>query len=264
MTISDVIGLIKEALQNRHLFVVLDRDGTLTPIVEDPARSRIDQSTLNSIFALADSATADVAILSARGCVGLKNDFGEDRLILAGNYGIEIFRRDNIDFVHPTARHAEPRLIELKKELSDLTNSNVKAILEDHIYSLCLHWHTTPPEHLKKVHKRFTELKEKYLHLDFKAMPTSYEVQPPIDWDKSFGIEQLQMETGYSPDEVLYLYAGDTDSDEPAFRWVNLRGGISIRVGQSPATHARFRLSSPGEVTQLLAEIVRLISNPDS
>jgi trehalose 6-phosphate phosphatase len=261
MNVTDVIGLINELLQGRHLFVVLDRDGTLTPIVQDPDQSRIDESILDSIFALADFPTVDVAILSARGCIGLKNDFGDDRLILAGNYGIEIFRADDIDFVHPTAHHAEPRLQEVKAALIDLTGADTNAMLEDHIYSLCLHWHLTPEDHLDKVHDRIASLKKKYCHLDFKDMPTSYEVQPPIDWDKSFGIEQLQLITGYSPDESLYLYAGDTDSDEPAFRWVNLHGGITVRVGETEKTHARFRLSSPDQVGQLLSQLITLIRN---
>ena len=53
--------------------------------------------------------------------------------------------------------------------------------------------------------------------------------------------------------KALVFFFGDDLSDEPAFRYV--RSGISVLVGKTRRTHARFRVRSPDEVAVALNKI---------
>ncbi len=259
MEIKKILDRLRSALGRKALFLVLDRDGTLTAIVSRPEHSKIPDRVTTAILALANLPGVAVAILSARGCTALMNDFAGDSIILGGNYGLEVYLPRDHHFVHPVALHTEPVICQLKEELTDLVTSQTQCILEDHVYSLCLHWHLTPASLRAAVHEKIRDLKQRFTTVYFQSMPTSYEIHPPYDWDKSYGMEQIQMLTGFNPGSHLYLYIGDTTSDEPAFRWVNTRGGISVRVGRLDQSNAAFQLATPGQVGELLGRLYSLI-----
>ena len=54
---------------------------------------------------------------------------------------------------------------------------------------------------------------------------------------------------------AMPVYIGDDRMDEPAFAALNC--GITVRVGRSCRTHARYRLSSVEQVRQFLEKIRR-------
>ena len=57
------------------------------------------------------------------------------------------------------------------------------------------------------------------------------------------------------PESTLPIYAGDDIADESAFQ--ALHRGITVRVGKSMRTRARFRLRNPEEVLLFLKELER-------
>jgi len=56
------------------------------------------------------------------------------------------------------------------------------------------------------------------------------------------------------------LFAGDDLSDEACFAAVNRMGGISIHIGNNPATRAQARLPTPASLRDWLAAIPRLVA----
>jgi trehalose-6-phosphatase len=162
-------------------------------------------------------------------------------------------------WIQPNAVMSRTLLLEVKSELEKSLSEQTQVILEDHQLILCLHWHLTPLEDREKVHSCIKILKEKYSGLLFKTLPTSYEVWPSLQWDKSNGLIQMAVLTGLDLDKVLILYIGDSDSDEPAFKWVNKQQGITVRVGLSSQSSAQFKINSQKEVEDILKMLITRI-----
>lgn len=255
---KSLIKKIKPALARDSWLVALDRDGTLVPIVEDPAEARVPDSVRHTAMDLAAEPGVWVAVVSARGLPGLMADFDPSRIILAGSYGLEISFPDGARFVHPVASKAVPYLKAVKQEIQRLLPAETGVILEDHGVSLCLHWHRVPPGKRPLVHDVASRLQQAFPEVWFKSMPTSYEVQPPVKWDKAQALSEIEARLGMDSTNTAYVYAGDSESDEVVFQWVNGRGGVSIRVGAPASSDAFIRLPAPADLEVLVRDLLAL------
>jgi trehalose-6-phosphatase len=103
-------------------------------------------------------------------------------------------------------------------------------------------------------------LKDKHPELFYKILPTSYEVWPPLEWDKSNGLEQIFLANKWDLNDALVLYMGDSDSDEPAFNWTNKHKGISIRISPDKVkSQAQFRIAGPKDVQEIVELLIAKI-----
>jgi trehalose-6-phosphatase len=221
-----------------HMFIALDRDGTLVPYTARPDEAIMPESTRQIIADLAGLPGVSVAIVSARGVRRLQEDLLDSRVILAGNYGLEIRFADGSEEINPQAKAAAPLLSKVRQRLSEQLKGVSNTILEDDIYSLCLHWHLVPP-------------------IAMITLPTSYEFMPNITWNKGHAMARIASQLSLAPGACLNVYIGDTETDEPAIIWVNCNGGISIRVGSNIATNAQYILANTGNVANFLKEVVK-------
>ena len=253
---SSLIQQLAPILERETWLLALDRDGTLVPIVDDPAEAVIQDSARTTVLALAEEPGVHVALVSARGLAGLREDLDPGRVILAGSYGLEISFANGQKFIEPTASRAVPRIRELRQALSNLLAEETRVIVEDHTVSLCIHWHNVSEDQRPLVHAAVAKLQPAYPDLYFKLMPTSYEIQPEVSWDKGCALAEIEKTLALESEKTAYVYAGDFHTDEPAFRWVNSRGGASIKVGVSGSTAARSHLATPAHLWHLLEELV--------
>ncbi len=254
-----------ESLRSKKLFVGLDRDGTLVPLHEDPAKALVSPALRELICKCAGLPETVLCVLSARSIDQLRIDFGSsDKMILAGNYGMEISFPQGEGYVHPLARSSKGLLAEAGKELQQELGKTLPVVLEDHGLSICLHWHLVPEASRNYVHQTVELLKGKYTEIYFKTLPTSYELLPTNDWNKGRALEQISITLNnsnrLSDSESIYLYAGDSHADEPAFSFVNMRKGLSIRVGGRGETEAALELKSESEMIEFISEIIDLRS----
>jgi trehalose 6-phosphate phosphatase len=256
--VNTLINKIKPALARATWFIALDRDGTLVPIVDEPARAIVTDAVRRVVTDLAAEPGVRVAVVSARGTRRLAADFDPGRVVLAGSYGLEILFPGGAKFVHPAASAAVPQLGAVKQEIQRLLPYETGVILEDHGVSLCLHWHCVEPDRQALVHDIASRLKQAFPEVWFKTMPTSYEVQPPVEWDKGRALDEIESRLGMDSTSTAYVYAGDSDSDEVAFQWVNARGGVSIRVGAPLPTNASLQLDEPADLEELLRDLLSL------
>jgi len=259
MSLDSLINRIRMQLKKRALFAIFDRDGTLVPYNPIPEKAIFAQSVKNLLLDLAGCPRTLVGILSARDLRQLVRDFAQQELILAGNYGMEInFPNREQNFVNKIAISSRPLLDAAKKMIIENLPSETRTILEDHQLTLCLHWHLTPDQHLKKVQDLISELKHSLPELFVHSLPTSYEIWPAIKWDKACGLSEIERILRIDWQHWLPLYAGDSPSDEPAFKWVNDRQGISLHVGRQNESIAEYQIESPAQMTEFLAELVKL------
>ncbi len=256
MSVKAIINKIAESVKDSHLLAIFDRDGTLVPINSDPNAAILDSGVLKLLLTLDSLPNIKVAILSARDLEELSHDFENNDLILGGNYGMELRVPNRELWKEPNALRARGILLKVKSELQKRLPEETQVILEDHQLTLCLHWHLVPLAHRDKVHGSMALLKKKYAQLVFKTLPTSYEIWPAVEWDKSFGLIQMTAMLETNLNKCLLLYFGDSDSDEPAFAWVNSHGGITVRVGKNEASMAQFDVGSTEEVKEILKLLI--------
>src|SRR5215213_3997623 len=96
-----------------HLLIGLDFDGTLTPIVGNPADALLAPAIRTVLAELASRPDTTVAIVSGRALADIQTRVNLDSLIYAGNHGLEI--------QGPRLRFREPSAILLSTLLSNIS-----------------------------------------------------------------------------------------------------------------------------------------------
>ena len=91
---SDLVRLLAWAEESLagpgSILLMTDYDGTLTPIVDDPADAILAEQTREDLARLARSPRARVAVISGRGIEDLRARVALDDVIYAGCHGLEI------------------------------------------------------------------------------------------------------------------------------------------------------------------------------
>jgi trehalose-6-phosphatase len=89
--------------------VFLDYDGTLTPLVTDPAAARLSPVTRQVLAALLHHPRYQVAIVSGRTLRDLQARVADLTLYLAGHHGLEI-AGPGLAYCHPEALRLQPQV----------------------------------------------------------------------------------------------------------------------------------------------------------
>ncbi|MBS2008704.1 MAG: trehalose-phosphatase [Cyanobacteria bacterium SZAS TMP-1] len=253
-SVDELISL----LASRQVFLFLDRDGTLVPITDNPKDALLPSATVGLLNELSVRISKRISIVSARGLATLAMDLNPADFILAGNYGLEISFPSGQTFLHPAAQEARAVLLDIRSDLEKIAAHDPRLLMDDHQYSFCLHYHRVPPAEQASVHLIIKELERKYRSLQFKTLPTSYEIGPSIEWSKAHALEKIIEHCSPATSDVLYLAFGDSPADEPMFKWVNDRGGMSFKVGEENSSHALGSFGSPSAVISFLQQILPL------
>jgi trehalose-phosphatase len=245
----------------RHVLLLCDYDGTLTPIVERPELADLSEKTSQLLQALARQSRFTVSIISGRALADLRQRVGISDIIYAGNHGLEI-EGPGIGLVNPLAEEMRPvfRLINqvLNKALAPIKGVHV----EDKGLTVSVHYRMVEEGKSEEVRNIFEKVIATARSLG-KVRITSgkkvYEVRPAVDWDKGEAIALLIDRYGRTKTkkELLPIFLGDDSTDEDGFRVIEKHGGISVFVGEKANdSAARYYLKSPAEVEQFLERLV--------
>jgi trehalose 6-phosphate phosphatase len=230
-----------------------DLDGTLAPIVPDPAAIVIPAAVCQSLIHL--NKIAAVAIITGRSRSDALAHLGFTPRFLVGNHGAEGL---------PGKETSEEDFILLcqgwKKQLQLLlpTMASNGILLEAKGETLSLHYrqaldplnaqalilgaiaHLTPPP--RRVSGKFVE-----------------NLVPQGAADKGMALEML-MEHLACPRAI---FVGDDVTDEDVFRRKN-PAVLGIRVRENPESSARYYLKGQGEIVSLLQEIMIFFDETES
>jgi len=192
--------------------VALDFDGTLSPIVVDPAAAFAHEDAPAALARLA-RVVGTVAIVTGRPvaeAVRLGGLGDVDGVVVLGHYGMERYERGRVD--SPAARDD---VESLRPRLAELARDGVR--LEDKGHSLALHTRGAP-----NPQGRLEDLREPVAALaaevGLEVVPGRFvlEVRPP-GVDKGGALRSLVQERG----AAAVLFAGDDLGDLPAVRTVH-------------------------------------------
>jgi len=238
------------------LLIGLDRDGTLVPYADKPEEAVMPPFASWVLRQLADLPDVHVAIISARGTNHLRRDVGASKVILAGNYGLEVRYPGAAASVHPMALRAVPELQSIKAKLTQLVNEIPTLSLEDHGYSLNISYINIPENRREGIHNKIRSLTFDPTVVTMRPQPTNYEFFPNVQWDKSMALSKIESALSLKPSMYFPIFMGDTAADEPALAWANVRGGLSILVAKGNITsNARLVLGNPEEAASFLDSV---------
>ncbi|MDI6727865.1 MAG: bifunctional alpha,alpha-trehalose-phosphate synthase (UDP-forming)/trehalose-phosphatase [Thermodesulfovibrionales bacterium] len=240
----DNFGEIKKRVFNKDIFLSLDYDGTLTPIVEAPDKAVISDEMRSLIIKLKEH--IPVAVISGRALQNVKDRVGIEDIIYAGNHGAEIW--DGKKAIISQGSEENRRLLEevlekLKKETSYING----VLIEDKGITASLHFRNVNVRQVGDIFRIFDKIAKEYED-DFRFIigKKVFEIRPVNIWNKGDAVSWIieNMGEGRFP-----VYIGDDTTDEDAYRILKDRG-LSISIGGSAS--ADYYIQNQGEVRDFL------------
>ena len=245
----------------RHILLLSDYDGTLTPIVERPELANIPGETRGLLQALARQRRFTVGIISGRALGDLQARVGVRGLVYAGNHGLEI-EGPGVRFVNPLAEELRPILRVLHQVLSRAVAPVRGTLVEDKGLTLSVHYRLVAEDkadEVKNIFERIVATARSLGKVRTTAGKKVYEVRPEVDWDKGKAIKLLMKRFGKGGRRsgLFPVYMGDDLTDEDGFRAIERYGdGLSIFVGgENTDSAASYCLRSPEEVQEFLRRL---------
>lgn len=233
--------LVKPAL------CLFDFDGTLAPLVSDPARVKLQPSIQLQLQAI--QSRAPVGIITGRSLADIRERMGFEPDYVVGNHGLEGL---------PGWQSRAP----LNSELCRIWLSSLQSTLapfgdaiwiEDKSFSLTVHFRHAQDQH--SVTESLSACFAKLRPLP-RIIPGKFNVSllPPNAGDKGCAVEQLlRLSRQYRA-----LYVGDdiTDEDVFALRHPDI---FPVRVGADVTTAADYVIKNHEDITQLLDWLLMLL-----
>jgi len=239
------------------LLLFLDFDGTLAPIVAEPALAKLPDPTRKVLLELAALPAITISIVSGRALGDVKRRLGIPGLIYAGNHGLEIEGR-GLAFEHPGAVEFYPAVSKITATM--LARSSAFAGVEVEVKGLTTSLHYRQASHreqvdLEKLLKAFVSPDDP--RIEIREGKMVYEVMPRVPWDKGHAVVWIRDQLGQK--EALPIVIGDDMTDENAFTAFD--DAITICVDPRRPTAASYRLESPEDVRAFLGWLVRVWKN---
>ena len=243
---SELRNAIRHLAESSTLLVASDYDGTIAPIVSDPAQALPDRRAVVALRALAELPQTHVAIISGRSLENLAAFLpGIDGVHLVGSHGSEF----DTGFAADISPSKRALLDSIRQKLSKIADQAPGLTTEEKPASICLHFRNATREaaHAATEAVRNGPATEPGVHCMFGKMVIELAV---VEADKGNAVEYLRRRVG----AARCVFIGDDVTDENAFR--SLSGpDVGIKVGEGE-TLASLRLPGQEDVARFLALLV--------
>jgi trehalose-phosphatase len=254
----DLRAALHRAARVDHLLVASDYDGTLSPIVTDPARAVPLPGAPEAVAALAALPRTTVVVISGRSL--------RDLAALAGLTGpVQLVGGHGGEFDAGFADRLEPAAVALRarlgRELADLTRDAPGVRLEPKPAGVAVHTRTAPRPVAEAVVARVVAGPATWPGVHVMTGKEVVELSV-VKADKGTALDALRAHHGAG----VVVFLGDDVTDEHAF--ARLRGDdVGVKVGPGD-TAARHRVDDPAGAVGVLSELTAvraswLAAHPD-
>lgn len=244
------------------LLIASDFDGTLAQVVRDPRRARpLPQASL----ALAELAIrTPVAVISGRDLANLAVQCPVPGVLLLGSYGLEPWLRVNPEDPLPVPSAPSARLVELARDLEDLTAWLPGVQVEAKALGVSVHYRNSPePRRVGPTVRRMVEQLAAHEQFQVVRGKLVVEVRPPHSGNK--GVALAGLLERLRPKGCVF--AGDDLGDLPAINELRGRSAemeLALAIGVlGPEAHPQLAevadlcLAGPAAWAQLLEDVAR-------
>lgn len=244
---SQVAARIRGA---RAVALFLDFDGTLTPFRPHPDQVLLGPGMRRVVARLGQNPRVRVWIISGRKHTDVRNRIGVAGIRYLGLHGWEN---------HPGRERAalqessELLLPCLKAWAGRVVRETPETWLEDKGAVLTIHYARASQGDVRKVREEMARYLEPHRGAFYAfAGERSFEVVPAEAQDKGAAVRRQWRR---ALPGTLPVFIGDDAVDEPAF--LALSEGITVQVGRTAPTHARYRVFSIAEVRVFLERLAQ-------
>lgn len=249
---------IAETIAGKSLFIFLDFDGTLAPIVAIPEKAVLPSGMRELLERMSGKPGLVLAFISGRTLKDIKNKIGLKNVIYSGNHGLEM-EGPNIKFESFIPLRYKTIIRQIKNDLERKVSFVKGALVEDKGLSLSLHYRLVERKEVPLLKSIFHETVTPYLisnKIKIKPGKMVLEVRPPVQWDKGRIVLWLFARQVFASakEDTLPVYIGDDTSDEDAFKVLKNKG-LTIFVGKPKKSYAEYYLRNPAEVGDFLRRI---------
>jgi len=250
---------VERKLSDRSVFIFLDYDGTLTPIVETPEKALLPKATKGLLEKISQASRLRLAFISGRSLRDIKEKIGLTKAIYSGNHGLEI-EGPKLRFEAPVSAGYKNTLEQLKSDLGKKLAGIKGAFLEDKGLSLALHFRIVDKDEVSFVKEVFHETVIFHLaknRIKIKEGKKVLEVRPLMEWDKGKVVLWLLNREKFRRFDTVPVYIGDDTTDEDAFKALE-RIGLTIFVGAPKRSLAQYYLKDTAEVHEFLKKVLQM------
>jgi len=242
-------GEIAERIRNAEICaLLLDFDGTLVEIRRRPWDVRVPRQTKLMLDRLARHPKLFIAIVSGRRRQDLQTRIGIEALHYVGLHGAETEGR-NTRISKDAGEILALAKREARKQIAFMRGMRI----EDKGLSFAVHYREATVRVARAAKSRLLTLVAPLQHfLKVFEGAMVWEVLPNEIRGKGAAARVLLSEL---PKGTPAIYIGDDGTDESAFR--ALHDQITIRVGKTKESHAKFYLRDPSEVIHFLMRLER-------
>lgn len=248
----DHINEFKEKLSS-NIFLCLDYDGTLTPIVESPDKAYMPDDIHSLIRRLKED--IPIAVISGRRLQDIKERVGIENIIYVGNHGAEIWDGAKT-VINQQSSIYEPLLKDFLDRLRDVLSHIQGILIEDKGTTASIHFRMVKVQYFGELFDIFWGIAKDYENtFRITSGKKVFEIRPLKAWNKGDAISWIikNVCVGRTP-----IYIGDDTTDEDAFRIIKGKG-ISISIGVNPESD--YYLKKQEEVKELLQQIIMLLES---
>lgn len=249
-------GEVERALAPGAL-LLLDYDGTLTPIVERPELAILSPDMKGLLKRV--SRHYKLGIISGRALADVKGLVGLEGVYYAGNHGFEI-SGPGVELVKPEADRVCPILVKLCEELREKLDTIKGAIVEDKGSTASVHYRLVAKEEFENLKNIFEEAVGPQIDLGVVKVTQGkkvFEIRPNIEWDKGKAV--IWISSAVDPKgELKPIYVGDDRTDEDAFSALK-ENGVTILVSEGPIeSNAKYFVKNVNEVKTFFERLINL------
>ena len=245
--------LLAARRRGERLALLLDYDGTLTPLVEHPRLARLTPGTRLLLRLLAEQPGVCVGVLSGRALDDLKGMVGLPELAYSGLSGVELELAGERS-VAPGAEAGRGLVREAVDQLRVLAADYGGSWVEDKSFGLTFHYRSAAPSAAEEACSRAQDALGRWAgRLRVVRGPKALEATLALGRTKGTAARAIVERVGRP---VLPLYAGDGENDRDALSAVSDLGGVPIGIGPAAPPTARYRLPSPETFVRWLRRLV--------
>jgi len=207
--------LLRQIVMQRRVGLITDMDGTISPIVSNPAEALPTERSRELLAALHEHLTL-VAVVSGRAVVDVRERVGLPQLVYSGNHGLEMWKDGGV-LVTPEIAMYRDDLQAARDTILSMAPPGM--LVEDKAATLSVHYRNTPdPETVgSDMQPRLAKIAAEN-NLRLFAGRMVFELRPPLEIDK--GVVFRQLVEDYQLDSALYI--GDDTTDADALRMARL------------------------------------------
>lgn len=248
------LGKITTQIKNNPTkILMLDFDGTLTPIIQTPKEAKLPVETKNLLKQLCQKPNLYLAIISGRKLADIKKKIGLPNIIYGGNHGLEgeiLHKRYSFPIPNKTLVILE----NIKKQLNKIADQFAGVFIENKGLTLSLHYRLARKQEIPTIRSLFKiTLKPFTEDRLISVIPGKmvFDIRPLNDCNKgTFAkllINKISEKTKTTP---VVFFIGDDITDEDVFK--ELEKKITVKVGRNSESSAKYRLKDTRDVFKFL------------